>query len=61
MDAWRERLVAHGVEIEHEQEWSQGTHSIYFRDPDNNSLELIEERHYPIVWEGRGGLVSGDW
>jgi catechol 2,3-dioxygenase-like lactoylglutathione lyase family enzyme len=54
MDAWRERLQAHGVEIEHEQDWSQGTHSIYFRDPDNNSLELIEDRHYPIVWEKLG-------
>lgn len=51
MDAWRKRLQEHGVEIEHEQDWSQGTHSIYFRDPDNNSLELIEDRHYPIVWE----------
>lgn len=54
MDAWRQRLRAHGVEIEHEQDWSQGTHSIYFRDPDNNSLELIEDRHYPIVWDGIG-------
>lgn len=54
MDDWRERLKAHGVEIEHEQDWSQGTHSIYFRDPDNNSLELIEDRHYPIVWEKLG-------
>ena len=50
MDAWRERLKAHGVEIEHEHDWSQGTHSIYFRDPDHNSLELIEDRHYPLVW-----------
>lgn len=54
MDAWRERLKVHGVEIEHEQDWSQGTHSIYFRDPDNNSLELIEDRHYPIVWKKLG-------
>jgi catechol 2,3-dioxygenase-like lactoylglutathione lyase family enzyme len=54
MDTWRERLIAHGVEIEHEQNWSQGTHSIYFRDPDNNSLELIEDRHYQIIWEGQG-------
>jgi catechol 2,3-dioxygenase-like lactoylglutathione lyase family enzyme len=52
--AWRERLQKHGVEIEHEQDWSQGTHSIYFRDPDNNSLELIEDRHYQIVWQGLG-------
>lgn len=54
MDVWRERLKAHGVEIEHEQDWSQGTRSIYFRDPDNNSLELIEDRHYPIVWKKLG-------
>ncbi|MCZ7665739.1 MAG: hypothetical protein M5U34_00155 [Chloroflexi bacterium] len=30
MVAWRERLQAHGVEIEHEQAWPQGTHSLYF-------------------------------
>lgn len=51
MDAWRERLRAHGVEIEHEQDWSLGTHSIYFRDPDQNSLELIDARHYQLVWQ----------
>lgn len=51
MDAWRGRLEAHGVEIEHEQEWPQGTHSIYFRDPAGNSVELIEASHYPGVWE----------
>lgn len=50
MDAWRERLVEHGVAIEHEQDWSQGTHSIYFRDPDNNSLELIDACHYRKIW-----------
>ncbi|MCI0395562.1 MAG: VOC family protein [Chloroflexi bacterium] len=50
MDAWRGRLLAHGVAIEHEQEWPQGTHSIYFRDPDDNSLELIDAGHYPAVW-----------
>jgi catechol 2,3-dioxygenase-like lactoylglutathione lyase family enzyme len=51
MDAWRARLLAHGVEIEHEQDWSQDTHSIYFRDPDGNSVELIDDRHYPTIWE----------
>lgn len=50
MDAWRDRLRAHGVAIEHEQEWPYGTHSIYFRDPDNNSLELIDATHYPQAW-----------
>ena len=51
MAVWRERLVAHGVEIEHEQDWSRGTHSIYFRDPDQNSLELIDNRHYQWAYE----------
>lgn len=51
MVAWRTRLLDHGVEIEHEQDWSQGTHSIYFRDPDNNSLELIDATHYPGIWQ----------
>ena len=51
MDAWRQRLLAHGVAIEHEQDWPQGTHSIYFRDPGDNSVELIDGRHYPRVWQ----------
>jgi catechol 2,3-dioxygenase-like lactoylglutathione lyase family enzyme len=49
MDAWRQRLEEHGVTIEHEQTWPQGTHSIYFRDPDDNSIELIDGRHYRIM------------
>ena len=51
MDTWRERLLAHGIKIEHEQDWPLGTHSIYFRDPDNNSLELIDGSHYPMQWQ----------
>ncbi len=50
MDGWRARLLAHEVTIEHEQTWSLGTHSIYFRDPDGNSLELMDGRHYRRVW-----------
>lgn len=60
MNAWRNRLIAHNVEIEHEQDWSVGTHSIYFRDPDDNSIELMDGRHYRRIWrrmqEG-GGTV----
>ena len=50
MNAWRQRLIAHNIPVEHEQDWSFGTHSIYFRDPDNNSIELIDGRHYRRVW-----------
>jgi deoxyribose-phosphate aldolase len=50
MDGWRARLLAQEIEIEHEQDWSLGTHSIYFRDPDGNSLELMDGRHYRRVW-----------
>jgi catechol 2,3-dioxygenase-like lactoylglutathione lyase family enzyme len=54
MDAWRERLQGHDVAIEHEQTWPQGTKSIYFRDPDGNSLELIDEAHYRLIWQRLG-------
>ncbi|MCP4422123.1 MAG: deoxyribose-phosphate aldolase [Chloroflexi bacterium] len=60
MAGWRARLLAHNVDIEHEQVWPQGTHSIYFRDPDGNSLELIDGRHYRRVWrklQGKSGAA----
>lgn len=41
LDAWRAHLAEAGVEIEHEHEWPSGGRSIYFRDPDGNSLEVI--------------------
>jgi len=50
-EAWRQRLLAHGVAIEHEQDWPLGTHSIYFRDPDGHSLELIDGSHYETIWQ----------
>ena len=41
IDIWRAHLESHGIEIEQEVEWggSRGR-SIYFRDPDGNSLEF---------------------
>ena len=38
--AWRERLLAHDVAIEREVAFGNNPLSIYFRDPDGNSLEL---------------------
>ncbi len=47
IDVWRTHLESHGVEIEQEIDW--GGHrgrSIYFRDPDGNSLEFAT----PALW-----------
>jgi catechol 2,3-dioxygenase-like lactoylglutathione lyase family enzyme len=46
LDAWRERLLAKGVAIESEIDWPNGAHSIYFRDPAGNSVELAT----PDMW-----------
>jgi catechol 2,3-dioxygenase-like lactoylglutathione lyase family enzyme len=51
LDGWRKRLQEHQVAIEHEQSWPRGGHSLYFRDPAGNSVELIT----PGIW----GLPSG--
>ena len=37
---WRNRLQQAGVAIESEVRWPNGAHSLYFRDPAGNSLEL---------------------
>ncbi len=39
-EQWRERLRSHEVAIEAEIDWPRGGHSIYFRDPAGNSVEL---------------------
>lgn len=49
--AWRTRLQSHNVVIEKEFNWPKGGHSLYFRDPAGNSVELIT----PGVW----GLAAG--
>ena len=46
MDQWRDWLIRHDVEIESEVDWPSGGHSIYFRDPTNNCLELAS----PGIW-----------
>jgi catechol 2,3-dioxygenase-like lactoylglutathione lyase family enzyme len=43
---WRARLNEHGVKVESEVHWERGGSSIYFRDPDNNLLELAT----PGIW-----------
>ena len=39
-EIWRQRLRDHGVVIEKEFAFGDNSPSIYFRDPDGNSLEL---------------------
>ena len=50
LDAWREQLGQAGVPIEREVDWDEGGHSIYFRDPAGNVVELAP----PNIW-------GGDW
>ena len=51
LDAWRQKLLAHGITIEKEVAWERGGKSLYFRDPSGNSVELVT----PGIW----GLPSG--
>jgi catechol 2,3-dioxygenase-like lactoylglutathione lyase family enzyme len=44
--AWEERLAELGIAIESRVTWELGGRSIYFRDPDNRSVELAT----PGVW-----------
>lgn len=46
LTAWKARVISAGIVIEKEQTWPKGGHSIYFRDPAGNSIELIT----PRVW-----------
>jgi catechol 2,3-dioxygenase-like lactoylglutathione lyase family enzyme len=40
VEDWRRFLVEQGVTIESEVRWDRGGTSLYFRDPDNNLVEL---------------------
>ena len=46
LDAWEQRLVEHGIAVESRARWTLGGRSIYFRDPDQHSLELVT----PQTW-----------
>ena len=46
LDAWRAHLVASGVPIESEVRWPRGGTSLYVRDPDGHSIELVT----PGLW-----------
>jgi catechol 2,3-dioxygenase-like lactoylglutathione lyase family enzyme len=46
LNAWRQHLADRGVAIEKEITWPRGGHSLFFRDPAGNSVELVT----PGVW-----------
>ena len=43
---WEKRLAYLGIEIESRVTWERGGVSLYFRDPDNRSVELAT----PGIW-----------
>lgn len=45
---WRTQLERAGVKIESKVDWPGGGHSIYFRDPAGNSIELATRD----IWSG---------
>jgi catechol-2,3-dioxygenase len=49
LEAWRAHLAEHDIAIEGTSEWHRGGHSLYFRDPDGNLLELATT---PGLWKG---------
>jgi catechol 2,3-dioxygenase-like lactoylglutathione lyase family enzyme len=44
--SWKTKLVARNIKIESEVHWSRGGHSLYFRDPEGNLVELAT----PGLW-----------
>ena len=48
LPAWAAHLRAHGVEVETDFAWPKGGHSLYFRDPAGNSIELATPRIWGI-------------
>ena len=46
-EAWKQRLPAEGVTLDHEASWPGGARSFYFRDPAGNLLEIADRDLWP--------------
>ena len=46
LESWAARLEQHGIGIESRVRWQRGGESVYVRDPDGHSIELIT----PGLW-----------
>jgi catechol 2,3-dioxygenase-like lactoylglutathione lyase family enzyme len=47
LETWEARLAGLGVAVESRVQWQRGGHSLYLRDPDGHSVELVT----PGTWE----------
>jgi catechol 2,3-dioxygenase-like lactoylglutathione lyase family enzyme len=47
LPSWEGRLADHGIAIESRVRWNRDGQSIYFRDPDGHSVELVT----PGTWD----------
>jgi catechol-2,3-dioxygenase len=47
LTAWEAHLSRHGLDIESRIAWQRGSTSLYFRDPDGNSLEVATPGLWP--------------
>ncbi len=48
LEAWEQRLAAHGIVVEEKKRWERGGASLYFRDPDGHLLELATPGVWPV-------------
>jgi len=47
LPTWAHHVRSHGVPVELERAWQRGGASLYFRDPSNNSVELVDGQIWP--------------
>jgi len=62
LESWRGRLSSNRFPIEREIKWPHGGQSLYVRDPDGNSVELVTGRVWGIshdAAEGDGRPIDG--